>query len=159
MKKVYLSLKNKILITKDKYPAIKKIWDFLFVSEKGLYLVFGGLTTLVSIIVFKVFDLIFAGEYYLFSTIMKNIAGIIFAYFTNRKYVFKSKNISKKAKTQEATLFAVTRTATLFIDMWFTTFFIEKAGIDNTVSSVISTIIVIILNYIASKLYIFKRKD
>ena len=138
---------------------IKKLWDFTFKTEQGLYLVFGALTTLVSLIVFSIFDYIFAHEYYLISAALKNIAGIIFAYFTNRIYVFKSENTSKKAKSQEAVLFIATRTATLFLDMWFTDVLIRSAKINNIVSSVISTIIVIILNYIASKLYIFKRKD
>jgi putative flippase GtrA len=138
---------------------IKKLWNFTFKTEQGLYLVFGGLTTLVSIITFGFFDFIFAGEHYTVSIVLSNIAGIVFAYFTNRIFVFKSENNSKKAKSQEAVLFFATRTATLFFDLWFTTLLIEKAGFLHMVSKVISVIIVIILNYIASKLYIFTRKD
>ncbi len=138
---------------------IKKLWDFTFKTEQGLYLLFGGLTTLVSIVTFGLFDWIFAGEHYNISTAISNIAGIIFAYFTNRIYVFKSENTSKKAKSEEAILFFATRTATLFLDMWFTALLIESAGLPNMISKIISTVIIIILNYVASKLYIFKRKD
>ena len=138
---------------------VKKLWNFAFKTEQGLYVVFGGLTTLVSIITFGLFDWIFAGEHYNVSTAISNIAGIIFAYFTNRIYVFRSENTSKKAKSEEAILFFSTRTATLFLDMWFTTLLIESVGLPNMISKIISTVIIIILNYIASKLYIFKRKE
>lgn len=138
---------------------IKKLWDFAFKTEKGLYLVFGALTTLVSLIVFAIFDNIFNGEHYILSTIFQHTAGIVFAYFTNRKFVFKSMNTSKKARTQEATQFFSTRIVTLFIDMGFKKLLIEVAGINNMVAAVITSVIVIVLNYIASKLYIFKRKD
>ena len=72
---------------------MKKIFHLLFCTEKGKYLVVGGLTTLVSIVAFWV-------AFYLFdfndtvSTIIKNLAGIAFAYVPNRIWVFDSKNKS-----------------------------------------------------------------
>lgn len=136
---------------------LKKLWNFVFKTEKGLYLVFGGLTTLVSLLVFIVFDTLFKGEHTIISTILKNISGIVFAYFTNRKYVFKSQNIKAKAKTTEALQFFITRGITLLFDMYFTEILIS-VGIHNIISAAVSTVIVIVLNYIASKLYIFKKK-
>lgn len=142
---------------------IKKPWNFIFKTEQGLYLVFGGLTTLVSLIAFYItFSLCKAAfdvELKDLSTVIKNVAGIVFAYFTNRIFVFKSKNVTKKAKSQEAVLFTVTRIATLLIDIWLLNILIDKAGINVYIGTVITSIVVIILNYIASKLYIFKRKD
>lgn len=138
---------------------IKKLWNFAFKTEKGLYLVFGGLTTFLSLIVFALFDCILNGEHYILSTIMQHTAGILFAYFTNRKFVFKSQNTTGKAKAQEATQFFATRIVTLFIDMGFKKLLIDVAGINNILTAVITSVIVVVLNYIASKLYIFKRKD
>ncbi|HBR30584.1 MAG TPA: teichoic acid glycosylation protein, partial [Clostridiales bacterium] len=105
------------------------------------------------------FNELFDGKLYWLSTVLQHAAGITFAYFTNRRFVFKSENISRKAKTREATEFFLTRIVTLFIDMGIKKVLIEEAGIDNNVSAVITSVIVIVLNYFASKLYIFKRKD
>jgi len=138
---------------------IKNIWDFIFKTEQGLYLIFGVLTTLVSLIVFWLFNnLIFIGELVNVSTVLKHIAGIIFAYFTNRTYVFKSENVTKSAKAKEASLFVITRIGTLLIDLWIIDLLIDK-GVSENIGTIFTSIIVIILNYIASKLYIFKRKD
>ncbi len=131
----------------------------LFTTEKGLYLVFGGLTTLVSILAFWISDLFFGAEYITLSTVIKNIAGIIFAYITNRIYVFKSKNTSSKAKVQEFVLFVITRVATLFVDIWLIGLLTVNAGIHQNIGTVITSVVVIVLNYVASKLYIFTPKD
>ena len=139
--------------------VIKRLWDFAFKTEKGLYLVFGGLTTLISIIVFWLFNRFLGGEHDFISNLAKNAAGIIFAYFTNRIYVFKSKNSTVKAKSTEAALFGITRIATLFIDWGILYMLKNYAGVDSRIGTVVGSVVVIILNYIASKLYIFKRKD
>ncbi|HOJ47657.1 MAG TPA: GtrA family protein [Bacillota bacterium] len=138
---------------------IKKLWDFTFKTEKGLYLVFGGLTTLVSIVTFWICFTILGENSQEISTVIKNAAGILFAYFTNRKYVFKSENNTAAAKTLEALQFFATRIATLFIDMLLLSILKDRLGISEYIGTVITTVVVIVLNYIASKLYIFKRKD
>ncbi|PKM62389.1 MAG: teichoic acid glycosylation protein [Firmicutes bacterium HGW-Firmicutes-21] len=144
---------------KKLYSILKSVWSFLFKTEKGLYLVFGGLTTLVSIITFWICDKAFGGEQINLSTVIKNVAGIIFAYFTNRIFVFKSENRTGKAKTQEFLLFAFTRAGTLLLDLWLINLLVEKAHMNQNIGTIITSVIVIVLNYIASKLYIFKRKD
>jgi putative flippase GtrA len=83
---------------------IKKLWDFTFKTEQGLYLLFGGLTTLVSIVTFGLFDWIFAGEHYNISTVISNIAGIIFAYL-QRIYVLRVKTLLKKQNRRSNPVF------------------------------------------------------
>jgi len=153
---------RKVVKDSDMYEIkkiIKKLWDFSFKTEKGLYLVFGVLTTLISLIAFYISKFIFGNESDTLSTIIKHIAGIIFAYFTNRSFVFKSENVSHKAKAQEAVLFVGTRLITLGIDWLIVTTLKYKVGIDSNIGTIIGSVVVIVLNYIASKLYIFKRKD
>ena len=87
---------------------IRKLWNFAFHTRDGLYLVFGVLTTLVSIAVFAVCDLLFGEERLILNTVLKNVAGILFAYFTNRTIVFKSQNKTAAAKTAEFIQFTVT---------------------------------------------------
>ena len=133
---------------------IRKLWNFAFHTRDGLYLVFGVLTTLVSIAVFAVCDLLFGEERLILNTVLKNVAGILFAYFTNRTIVFKSQN-----KTAEFIQFTVTRTATLFLDMAIVWLLCDKLAVMRaTIASCIASAVVIVLNYFASRFLVFARK-
>ena len=138
---------------------IRKLWRFAFHTRDGLYLVFGVLTTLVSIAVFAICDLLFGEERLILNTVLKNAAGILFAYFTNRSIVFKSQNKTAAAKTAEFIQFTVTRTATLFLDMAIVWLLCDKLAVMRaTVASCIAWAVVIVLNYFASRFLVFARK-
>ena len=157
---------------------VKKMWNWVFHTEKGLYLVFGALTTLVSLIVYYVLDgvsLFDGGLYFkgvlpkdipfLFSltlssatvaTVLRNVAGIIFAYFTNRSIVFGSKAKGKEKRT-EFLKFVSSRLITLVLDVVMVFLLVDVMGANSTVSGLISQIVVIVLNYILSKLVVFNK--
>ena len=123
------------------------------------YLIFGVLTTLVSLLTY----------YLLVYTILNpnkplelQIANIIswitcvtFAYITNRKYVFNSKD---KNIIKEIIKFYSSRLSTLFIDMLIMFIFVTKLNFNDKIIKIIVQIIIIILNYILSKLLVFKNK-
>jgi len=123
------------------------------------YLIFGVLTTVVSLLTY----------YLLVYTILNpnkplelQIANIIswitcvtFAYITNRKYVFKSKD---KNIIKEIIKFYSSRLSTLFIDMLIMFIFVTKLNFNDKIIKIIVQIIIIILNYILSKLLVFKNK-
>lgn len=140
---------------------MKKIFNLLFCTEKGKYLVVGGLTTLVSILAFWV-------AFYLFdlndtvSTVVKNVAGIAFAYLPNRIWVFDSKNKSAAAVSKESVLFFVTRIAVMLLDMIFMAFLpalLSFLPYSSLIATVVSSVLCLIINYIASKIYIFTSKE
>lgn len=79
---------------------IRKLWNFAFHTRDGLYLVFGVLTTLVSIAVFAVCDLLFGEERLILNTVLKNVAGILFAYFTNRTIDFQESEQDGRAENR-----------------------------------------------------------
>lgn len=122
------------------------------------YLIFGVLTTLVSLVTY----------YLLVYTILNpnkpielQIANIIswitcvtFAYITNRKYVFNSKD---KNIFKEIIKFYSSRLSTLFIDMLIMFIFVTKLNFNDKIIKIIVQIIIIILNYILSKLLVFKK--
>ena len=87
------------------------------------------------------------------------IVAVIFAYFTNRKFVFESKN---QNKLKEFISFVVARIATLLLEMFIMWFFVTLLKLDSDLYVVIFTLVaqvaVIIGNYIFSKLFVF-RKD
>ena len=79
----------------------------------------------------------------------------VFAYFTNRKYVFKSKN---KISFKEGISFYISRIGTLFLDMLMMYVFVTVLGFNDKIIKFVVQIIVIILNYILSKFIVFKKK-
>lgn len=140
---------------------MKKIIDLLFRTEKGKYLVVGGLTTLVSFIAFWIafYPL---GLNDTVSTVIKNISGIAFAYIPNRIWVFDSKNKTASAVSKESVLFFVTRIGVMLLDMVFMAFLpslLSFLPYSSMIATVISSVLCLILNYIAGKILIFTNKE
>lgn len=123
------------------------------------YLVVGVLTTLVSlatyyILVYTVFDPNIALELQI-TNIISWIVSVTFAYFTNRKYVFKTnKNMSFK----EVVKFYLSRVSTLILDMLMMYVLVSLLKFNDKIIKLIVQVIVIVLNYILSKFIVFKKK-
>lgn len=123
------------------------------------YLVVGVLTTLVSlgtyyILVYTVFDPNVALELQI-TNIISWIVSVTFAYFTNRKYVFKTnKNMSFK----EVVKFYLSRVSTLILDMLMMYVLVSLLKFNDKIIKLIVQIIVIVLNYVLSKFIVFKKK-
>lgn len=144
---------------------IKKIKE-LYVKYKEIinYLIFGILTTLVNLI--TKYILLFTvlnptnGFQLQIAIIISWIAGVLFAYFTNRKFVFESKN---QNKLKEFISFVVARIATLLLEMFIMWFFVTLLKLNSDLYVVIFTLVaqvaVVIGNYIFSKLFVFKKTD
>ena len=79
-----------------------------------------------------------------------------FAYFTNRKYVFESKN---KNKLQEATKFVSSRITTLLLDMFIMWLGVTILHFNDKLIKLVSQVLVIVGNYILSKLFVFKKES
>ena len=88
------------------------------------------------------------------SNILSWVAGVAFAYFTNRKYVFESNNPNK---IKEAAKFTASRVITLFLDMIVMFVGVTILKLNDKIIKIISQIFVVIGNYIFSKLFVFKR--
>lgn len=125
------------------------------------YLIVGGLTTLVSWGAKFLANFLFFGNT-MYPTMVQNYilsiinwtAGVIFAYFTNRKFVFKSHDPMLK----EAPKFVLSRVSTLILDMVVMQVLNVLLGVDLIVATIISAVLVVIANYIFSKLFVFNNK-
>ncbi|MBQ3586464.1 MAG: GtrA family protein [Synergistaceae bacterium] len=129
--------------------------NFKNVKQLVLYGIFGVLTTVINIVAYWVvrkFDVAIVT-----STVIAWLVAVFFAYFTNRKYVFESSNTSLIAIFFEALYFFACRIATGLFDVAFMYIFADLLGFDEVITKTVSNIIVIVLNYIASKLFIFKE--
>ncbi|XQN76886.1 GtrA family protein [Streptococcus oralis] len=137
-----------------------------FDNELLSYLFFGGATTLVSILSRLVIYYISRQE--ILATAVANIIGILFAFITNDTLVFKQE---RKNWAIRLAKFFLARLSTLGLDVLLTYIFVTtfpnvigqfvEYNIDrvNTVETILAQILIILLNYIFSKIYIFKRSN
>lgn len=121
-------------------------------KEIIMYLVFGVLTTVVNIVVyFLSAELLYIN--YLISNALAWFLSVLFAYITNRKYVFES---SSQNILKEAVSFFSSRLATGILDMVLMWLFVYFNVVNDVIAKVIVNVIVVVLNYVLSKLVVFK---
>lgn len=123
------------------------------------YLIVGVLTTIVSWLAYALCKLIIDVNHSFWMQVavfVRWLAGVVFAYFTNRKFVFKSKNTHR---VKEAMHFASSRLVTYFMDAFIMWLFPHVLGVNDWISTFISAILVTITNYILSKFLVFHKKS
>lgn len=120
--------------------------------EVFFYLVFGVLTTLVNIVSFAILTrLLSAGT--VLSNVIAWFLSVLFAYVTNRRWVFQSKDGNV---FREAAAFFSGRIGTGVLDTVVMFITVDLLGWNDMVMKVISNVIVVILNYVISKFFVFK---
>jgi putative flippase GtrA len=121
-----------------------------------LYIFFGGCTTIVNVILYYICSrwlyLSVVG-----STLLAWWISVLFAYITNRILVFRSHNKEARAILFEFAFFFVCRLLTGFLDILIMYLFVDRLGWQDLIMKLLSNFIVIITNYIASRLFIFKK--
>lgn len=117
------------------------------------YLIFGVLTTLVNIVVYFVANNLLSINY-LISNFLAWFISVLFAYITNRAYVFES---TSSQFIKEAIKFFGSRLTTGLIDMVLMWLLVSFTPINDILIKTLVNIIVIVLNYIFSKLFVFKE--
>lgn len=141
-------------------------------KELVKYVVFGVLTTVVSILSFKLFDYILGEKYYLITNVISWIFAVAFAFATNKIWVFNSKSWSARVLIKELSSFIVARLLSLGIEeggLWILISLLNMGDMQpfkifsfsvngNLLAKVIMQIVVVILNYVFSKFIIFKKK-
>jgi len=119
------------------------------IREISLYSVFGGITTLISILSYKLFLVL--GLHYLIATTLSATLAVLFAYITNRIYVFRSNgNI-----LAESIRFLTGRIGVFIIETILLIILVSWVKFDEFYSKIIVTIIVVLLNYVYSKFFVF----
>ena len=121
------------------------------------YLFFGGLTTVVNIIVHFIF-LDFFGVHYLVATVISWIAAVLFAIVTNKRWVFHSKTTSQQALIREFLTFVFYRLLSLVMDMGAMFVLVEVLKTGDVAAKIVTQVLVVVVNYLFSKFLIFGRK-
>lgn len=142
---------------KEKIIALFKKYREIIV-----YVIVGGLTTVVSWVAKFLFNFIFyAGTAFptptqnLVLSIVNWVAGVAFAYPTNRKFVFESKD---PKILPECIKFVLSRVSTLILDAVVMQILVA-VGLDLYIATLISAVLVVIANYVFSKVFVFKKED
>ena len=118
------------------------------------YLIFGFLAFLVSMGTYFIARLVFN---YVISNIISWIVAVIFAYMTNKAFVFQSITNSIQALIKEFVSFIAGRAFTLFLETFTIYLLFDVVGFNEFIVKVIGQAVVIITNYLLSKFFIFKK--
>lgn len=126
-------------------------------KEMLLYLFFGGCTFLVSMISYTIADIIFEINE-LIANLISWVLAVVFAFFTNRVWVFQGKTDSAKSFGIQMLNFFCGRLTTLAVEELIILVFITIFEFNSILIKTLAQIIVIVLNYIISKFWVFRKR-
>ena len=137
---------------------MKKLFALLKKHEEVIsYLFFGGLTTLVNYIVYlPCYNLLHLSG--AVSNAVAWVAAVAFAYLTNKPFVFKSHDWSAKTVIPELTKFVSCRIGSGLLETAIIFVLVDWLGLDGNIIKLATSVLVVILNYVASKLLVFRKK-
>ena len=130
---------------------VVKYWDILS------YLIFGVLTTVVNYAVYlPIYNLL--GLSAAVSNVIAWVAAVAFAFLTNKPFVFKSHDWSAKTVIPELTKFVSCRIASGALETVILLLTVDLLGWNGNIWTLITQVLVVILNYVTSKLVVFRKK-
>lgn len=165
-----------------KESFIGKIINKLFTKEIITYVFFGVLTTVVNLATFYAFKKLFIaigwdgifnavipenspvlkifsnGSDYLDANAIAWVVGVIFAFVTNKLWVFESKSLKPSVVGKELTGFIGARIFSFVVETLMMFAMVSLLSWNEFISKIIVGIVVVIINYVFSKLLIFKSK-
>lgn len=121
------------------------------------YIFFGVLTTIVNIFTFVLLEK--AGLHYIVNNFIAWGISVLFAFHTNKKFVFKSSSNNTELIIKEISTFYGSRIFSLIIDMSLMFLLINMLSVDTLISKLIVNVVVIIINYVLSKIFVFKTQN
>ncbi|MCD7808383.1 MAG: GtrA family protein [Erysipelotrichaceae bacterium] len=127
-------------------------------KELVMYIIMGIGTTVVSLLSYYILANPLHMNYQI-ANIISWILAVSFAYITNRKYVFESKINDSKGILKEVISFFSARLSTLVIEMVSMFVFVSLIHFDANIIKLLNQGIVLVLNYVFSKLFVFKSES
>lgn len=149
---------------------LKALFFKVVTRETILYVLFGLLTTVLNLVSFKLFDLLLGGELYLVSNVIAWVLAVSFAFWANKVFVFESKGWTFDQLKKEIPAFFGARIGSFVIEeggLWlfvsvlrfgektFNFIIVQLSG--KMTAKIIIGVLVVIINYLVSKFWIFKK--
>lgn len=131
-------------------------------EEKWMYLLFGGLTTVISIATKLLLFYLVPGEPKWESTagvVFSWVCAVTFAFFTNKKYVFKNETKTRGEFWKVFASFYGARLATLGMEEVIFLVCCDLLGMNKSIITFASQVLIFIANYVLSKLFVFRKKN
>lgn len=119
------------------------------------YVVVGGLTTLVNFVIYFPLSRL---VHYLIATSVAWAGAVVFAFFANKVFVFEDERWDRAYLLRQAASFTAMRLLSWGLEVLIMWVFVEHLGLNSDVTKIAAQILVIMLNYIFSKLLIFRKK-
>ncbi|MED4785566.1 GtrA family protein [Bacillus atrophaeus] len=121
-----------------------------------MYIIMGIFTTAVNISSFYILVEILDTDYKT-ATVIAWILSVLFAYITNKIYVFQQKTSGMRSLMRELTAFFSVRLLSLGIDLGMMILLVSQFHTNETLAKILDNIVIVVVNYIASKWLVFKK--
>ena len=136
---------------------MKKLKE-LYLKYKEIinYIIFGGLTTITNFVVYFICTKLFSID----EVISNGIAwflSVLFAYVTNKIFVFESKTHGIKELVEMSSFFLARVLSGICCDVGTFALMVKVFAINDVVAKIVTQVMVIVMNYVLSKLVIFKK--
>ena len=130
------------------------------IREVIAYLIIGFLTTVLNLFTYYVCTKYFLNPEKIINVEIANViawvVGVIFAYVTNRVIVFRSKN---ENVVSEGVKFFLGRIFTLLLELVLMALMVSVLRINDKIAKIICQVVIIVGNYLISKIFVFKKKN
>lgn len=136
---------QKIRATMKKYEELIK------------YFIIGVITTIINYAIFVIFSSIINFDIHV-SNIIAWIVSVIFAYFTNKLFVFESKSFKIDVLLKEIASFGGARVFSFLLEEVILYIFVNKLKMNQLIIKLVANVVVMVVNYVLSKFIIFKTK-
>lgn len=134
----------------------KYVWDMYKQYKQAInYLIFGFLAFVMNFCLFYLFETLMHIDY-MIADALSWLLTVVFAYWTNRTFVFESKNTEKAKVIKEFFSFIGARIATGLLELLLMYLMVDIAHINSNIAKLVAQVVVIVTNYVLSKLWIFK---
>ncbi len=124
--------------------------------EMIMYIIMGIFTTAVNISSFYILVEILDRDYKT-ATVIAWILSVLFAYITNKIYVFQQKTSDMRSLMRELTAFFSVRLLSLGIDLGMMILLVSQFHTNETLAKILDNVVIVVVNYIASKWLVFKK--
>ncbi len=124
--------------------------------EMIMYIIMGIFTTAVNISSFYFLVEILDTDYKT-ATVIAWILSVLFAYITNKIYVFQQKTSDMRSLMRELTAFFSVRLLSLGIDLGMMILLVSQFHTNETLAKILDNVVIVVVNYIASKWLVFKK--
>ncbi len=138
---------------------MKKLIEKFWTKENRSYVFWGIMTTIVSIAIYYALIYFFPSLIEEVANAIAIVISILFAYVTNKKFVFHSKCPDFKSLLKEFWSFISCRIFSAIIEELLLSFFLRVAHVNEYLSKLLVCIVIFVLNYVMSKMFVFRKKD